>query len=125
MLKPLLILLLCICHDFSGIQQNTISLAHKVIIPKEYSTTQVVRRIYKKSYEEGWWACTQKYIKNINYDYTSENPWNSGGPATVGGFSDGFIDADKRIKSCINKYSKEKVSKYLKTLNIPEKYKSE
>jgi hypothetical protein len=119
----ILILAFQLLQDSTSNQSVVFSMKHVVSVPKDYTWSKVSIKTYRRSFEDGWWSCVQKYITDINYDYKNDNPWNSGGPATVGGYSDGFISADGRIKSFIKSFGKEKVQSYLAKLHIPSKYK--
>jgi len=95
-------------------------LLHHIPIPKEYSWGKSCPyfdsglSVWIEFYDRAWWQCVEDFAKNIDYVPTLADTAANGGGASVGGYGQGYRDAEKRIKQIKRRFGKVKAQEILK-----------
>src|ERR1017187_6664770 len=102
-------------------------LLHHIPVPKEYSWGKSTPyfdsglSIWIDFYDRAWWQCVEDFANNIDYVPTVGDHVANGGGASVGGYSYGYSDAEKRIKQIKKRFGKTKAQEILKkSLEYPQ-----
>ena len=95
-------------------------LLHHIPVPKEYSWGKSTPHfdsglsIWIDFYDRAYWQCVEDFANNIDYMPTVGDHAANGGGASVGGYSQGYSDAEKRIKQIKKRFGKSKAQEILK-----------
>lgn len=68
---------------------------------------------YMEGFKMGWWRCVDNYRRDIHYQSTRSDQIVSGRGEFIGGFSNGYRNAEEQIQRNIKTFGPERTHAYL------------
>ena len=69
---------------------------------------------YVDGFNKGYWKCIQNHVNDIDYKDTESDKIIIGHGSTIGGYSDGYEQAQKEIEKNISVFGKETTHQFIK-----------